>query len=873
MNQAKQDVDQAIKENKPEVEVAQLRKTAEARKDALHRAFDVTIEHADDAVMDNLGGHQKLVLSLVNVLIACIKASDFSGKLPKIVLELFTHFPMTRKIAETPSFDTVRKRLADKGDDEVKDLVREISVKVKKVLKSAESESSTGYTGTSAASRAKTAGSKSGTNASSTKRGRDDDSSADGRTVKKVAVESGGGSLSKKLAQPKIQLQSASKTTAAKNVASSILGDKNRSATKPAPKPDSNSGSDVSPMPAEERIKTDTKKAATKTEAAKIAPAKPEAKPPAPKMGAAPTSSALSGIASLLDSINTPRPEAPSSSKKETKGSETPQTEEERAKDLRKKARSKLRVSWKPDSELVQTRVFEKEEEEDEGRDMNMIRDAADDKSEGMVLKQRADVEDEDDEDDIPYQPWLAPVAMDFSTLAEEARNKNFTTRGGTVSFTTDEQSRIAQREQRELMAIYTDPADIPPTPKSPPPETSTAIPDPRVGQLPQEDSKFSEIYARWRDEQQMGVDGALYSATQRINAKSSPSNVLDSIFGRLQSGPAQGQPALQQVSTSRPPLGGTDTNVPLTMGAAVAEQVLAWLKSEKAQKWRDPNPTQADPMRVYHYSDPSVQAVGVAIEALVQTLAGKPYPATAPPDWLAQDEERVREWWIGYNKEAAVRQRRAEEERMRAEAGATAQRAAAGPGQGAQEWAAYLAQQQQQNQSADAYAPYMAILQQLNGGQNQNTATTTSQAPQIPDDQLQSILAAMNQPQQPAQAQAPNPGAYHPNDPSYQQLLMLTQMAQGQQPPAASASEQDRGRDRDRGDWDRHDRERRYERHEDYERGDHHARAHRDSKKKKPGPSTIHKPPNAALIGTKPCTFWQQGKCARGDKCTFRHD
>jgi hypothetical protein len=879
MNQAKQELDQAIKDNKPESELAQLRKAAELRKEVLHRALDVTIEHADDSVLDHLGGHQKLVLSLVNVLIASIKAGDFSGKLPKIVLELFTHFPMTKKLAETPSFDTVRKRLSDKGDDEVKELAREISVKVKKTLKLAEGDTSTGYTGTSAAGRAKTATSKAAPSASSTKRNRDDDHATDGRTVKKVAVESGGGSLSKKLAQPKIQLQSASKTTASKSTSSSILGDKNRSATKPAPKSDSTSGADSPSVSSEDKNKMEAKKAAGKPDAAKVAPSKSETKPPAPKMGAPPSSSALSGIASLLDSINAPQAVTPPSNAKEYKDTDTPETEEERAKRLRKEARRKLRVSWKPEKELVQVKIFEKEDEEDEGRDGNMIRDAADDKSEGMVLKQRADVEEEEDDDDVPYQPWEAPTATDFSPLSEDARNKNFTTRGGTVSFKTTEQERIAQREQRELMAIYGDPADIPPSPKSPPPETSTATANPRVGQLPQEGTKFEEILTRWRDEQQMGVEGVLYSAMQRLNAKSSPSNVLDSILGRLQGGPTQAQTS-QQVSSSGSTVGGNDTNVPLIMGAAVAEQVLASLRSDQAKRWRDPNLIQ-DATREYHYSDPNVQAGALVLETLSKNLAGKPYPATAPPDWLAHDEERVREWWIGYNKEAALREKRAEEERMRAEAenaqrvAAAAAAAAAGEGQGnAQDWSAYLAQQSQNN---PAYAPYLAILQQMNGGQTQGAHSqhtqVPGQSPQIPDNQIQSILAAMGQAQQPGQTQPPNASLYHPNDPSYQQLLMLTQMAQGQQPSASAAGEHDRGRERDWDDWDLHDRDRRHDRHDDHGRGESHVRGHRDNKKKKPGPSTIHKPPNAALIGTKPCTFWQQGKCARGDKCTFRHD
>jgi hypothetical protein len=175
-----------------------------------------------------------------------------------------------------------------------------------------------------------------------------------------------------------------------------------------------------------------------------------------------------------------------------------------------------------------------------------------------------------------------------------------------------------------------------------------------------------------------------------------------------------------------------------------------------------------------------------------------------------------------------------------------------------AQDWNAYYQQQQQQQQSS--YAPYLALLQQMTGGQ------ATSQAPapppqtqpgSIPDNQLQSILAAINQPQQQQQqTQSSNPLAnLNPNDPSYQQVMMLTQFAQsqqqGQHPPPPPPPPPPPSNERD---WDRGDRET------------------KDGRKKK---ATLppHKPANKALIGTKACTFWQQGKCARGDKCTFRHD
>jgi hypothetical protein len=37
-------------------------------------------------------------------------------------------------------------------------------------------------------------------------------------------------------------------------------------------------------------------------------------------------------------------------------------------------------------------------------------------------------------------------------------------------------------------------------------------------------------------------------------------------------------------------------------------------------------------------------------------------------------------------------------------------------------------------------------------------------------------------------------------------------------------------------------------------------------------GPSHL-KGINRALIGTKPCMYYRQGKCTKGQQCTFRHD
>lgn len=861
VNKSKQELDKAIVEKKPDLDIDQLKKQHEISKEALHRAYDATIEHADDSVMDNLGGHQKLVLSLVNVLISSIKAGDFNGKLPKVVLELFTHFPMTKKIAETTNFDTVRKRFLDKGDDDMKELAREITQKIKKMK---QAEESTGYQGTSSASRAKAAAK---TVPASSKRGRDDEELSDGRTAKKVAVGAGSSSLSKKLAQPKLQLASASKSSAAK-ASSSIVGDRGRPAAKPAvtTRPESTPRTD-SP---DDQAKAGTKQSSVKADAARIAPSKASGKPPAPSMGAAPSSSALSGIASLLDSINTKQQKTPPTAAKDSKESDTHETPEEKARRLRKEARRKLRVSWKPEAELVETRVFEKEDDEDEGRDSNMVRDAGDDKSEGMVLKQRGHIEEDDDDDEeLASQPWTVPYPVDFSPLEDSAKAKNYISRGGAVGLASNEPERIRQHENDSLLAIYTSVDDIPFTPKSPGPESVTAAPN--VVHVPSDGPKLQEVQTRWRDEQQMGADSAFYTATSRMGARSkaSPSN---NHLGQLQGVASQSQSAAQQ-SYGSPGMRGGDTNVPLVFGAAMAEEVLAWLRSDKAKRWLDPNPSHSDPARAYNYVDASMASIGAFIEPISKALADKPYPATRPPDWMAHDPERVREWWTGFVKEAAVRQKRAaDEERARIEAEAAAHRnaapAAPAQDQATREWLTWYAQQPPEQQAA--YAPYLAALQQMNGGQAYHAAQPppAQPQPQHPDPQLAAIYSALGGQSTLSSGQYPAPLVPPPAEAGYDPYQHRADPS-----PIDHSSNRDWERDYDReheGSHDRRHRERGFDTTDD----DQHSRGNKDKNKaKKPGPSTIHKPPNASLIGTKPCTFWQQGKCARGDKCTFRHD
>lgn len=75
------------------------------------------------------------------------------------------------------------------------------------------------------------------------------------------------------------------------------------------------------------------------------------------------------------------------------------ETEEERAKRLRKESRRKLRVSWKPDEILTEVRLFTHDPDEEIGPGDGSLRGAGDVKGEGSVLKLHKDLEDLEEED------------------------------------------------------------------------------------------------------------------------------------------------------------------------------------------------------------------------------------------------------------------------------------------------------------------------------------------------------------------------------------------------------------------------------------------------------------------------------------------
>jgi hypothetical protein len=175
-----------------------------------------------------------------------------------------------------------------------------------------------------------------------------------------------------------------------------------------------------------------------------------------------------------------------------------PETEEEREKRLRKEARRKLRVSWKPDDSLTEVRLFTHDPEEVVGMGDDLKRDVDDIKGEGRMLKLHKDLDDEDDDEVEPQEeeihPWTS-LPMVNQDLSSEDQTNNFIKRGGTKEPDSPEKLAQESRESTTLMVFYTSAADVPASPKEPPAPTDD---EPLTTQLPfgEPDDKVKVCYA-----------------------------------------------------------------------------------------------------------------------------------------------------------------------------------------------------------------------------------------------------------------------------------------------------------------------------------------------------------------------------------------
>lgn len=569
-------------------------------------------------------------------------------------------------------------------------------------------------------------------------------------------------------------------------------------------------------------------------------------KPPAKKQES--QSSGSSTISGLLAEIAKPA-EKPKPQERVVKAPETP---EERSRRLRKESRRGRTVMWKPDDELVQVRFFEHDSTEDEGRASNMIRDARDNRLEGQMLKQmQRSMQEGDDEDDdgnpteTEIHPWAAPRPFDYSVLDISQREKNYVTRGGTCEIMSEQKKIMHEYENRELMTIYTTLSEIPDTPRSPSRSASEPLGQPTQVGLPADNPKSQEVHRRWSEAIQFGIDVASQSALRRLGL--SPTHGTNSTLAYPGTGPITA-PSQFAVGASM-----------MTQEERDA-RVLSLLQSERAKSYVDPTPFDpANPKIVQppETRDERVQKAFSIIQSTVDQCSASTH------------FNGFNGGYAGYNHQQAAEAKREEESHHVYESA---------QGQYAIHQAGYFPayQTQQQLQGYSQLTPqvpdqYAAILQQVQALQNPQTAQSTAISQHTlaqPDNGLASLLATLGHSVQPAQAtQAAthdaNYAAWQAWAQSQAQSYAAQSQVQSQSQSYPSYSQQHDGIPRDEAAYGSHNQDYQYQR-ESGERG---------ARKEFLRGTKDHKGINRALIGTKPCTFWAKGQCAKGDNCTFRHD
>lgn len=550
-------IEEATKFKAPEAKSKELKDIRGQHSDALYQTIDAANKLGYGPIVENLGGHQKLVSGLTATLIDCTKSDDYLGKLPRAVFALLAKFQtLTEELLKKSKFDALAKRWNKKGDDEIKNYIRVIM------------ESTT-----------------------------DAKERASQKEHNMVNLE-GNKKKPEKIEQIKSRAAETIKPTASNtNSKRPHEGDNNNG------KPNKKLATDVSGTPTSTPKFSPMPKRTTSVNLLGIS-SKPTPKP-VPKVAPAkkkePSPPVSSRLGDILASIEKP-PEPP---KKAAPIAGPPETPEEKKRRERKESRRHLRVKFKPDSELEQIRLFKHEVAEDEGRQDNMLRDAHNNHSEGMMHKQRVQATDDEDEESlsaaIEDRPYPALIEVDLSSLDKNTTyGPSYTTRGGNVKFVTPEQEVQERREANELLVIYNDPSEIPPSAKEP--SAANDASNGMARQLKYPNAPW--LVQRLHDIHQYGPEYARTLAISRLEERQ-----YQEVRDNQARGFTQNASSSSDASSGLHQLGGSSQSVP----------------SMNAAAWEN-------------------------LQNVVASLKGKPYPATEPPEWM--NEAQKKDWWAGYDKD-----------------------------------------------------------------------------------------------------------------------------------------------------------------------------------------------------------------------------
>jgi hypothetical protein len=194
---------------------------------------------------------------------------------------------------------------------------------------------------------------------------------------------------------------------------------------------------------------------------------------PVQRAAAAPAKPAFD-LAAELANLAKPKeePKKPDPKPDAARDNESPERKAKRAKRL---ARGAAGVRWKEGEELVEVRYFSHDPEEELDHDASQMRDVKDVGGEGRMLKQHADMMDVDEEEEsaeddmTKFVAFSTPTEVDFSTVEQEERDRQYAPYGGGKLQPDSLERAIREQYERDnLIVIYSSPSDIPPNPREP---------------------------------------------------------------------------------------------------------------------------------------------------------------------------------------------------------------------------------------------------------------------------------------------------------------------------------------------------------------------------------------------------------------------
>ncbi|KAL6238287.1 hypothetical protein BDW75DRAFT_228105 [Aspergillus navahoensis] len=458
---------QALKaaENKGESsDTAQLRKQVAHQRRLMEVAVNATLEKGHPMIVEKLGEHPMAVAAIYSFLLDRHQALDFKGSLTVSILKLLARFiTMDDDTLSKTNVAKVLPRFVKKGNPEVKALAQTIQANAAASTKrKQENGKPSSKEGSPAKPPVSGAAVANGVRRDIPGSKRPRDGEANGQSAPRKVVVTSNPKPASKPSGP--STNGFGKRTQEAGQESKPTGSATSTASRPkanivAPKPTNLFGTLTS---ASKKPGTSNAERAAAAAAAKTSSEKKEAPRPAFSFG---------DIMADLDKQKEPSPQESSESK-------TPETEEERTKRLRKEARRKLRVTWKPDDSLTDIRYFTHDPDEELGPG-DRTRQVGDVKGEGSVLKLHKNLDELEEDDDGGVREeqlfdYYIPSEIDDGETPAETRAANYVKRGGTQQPTSPEAKAQEQREATTLMVFHTSPADVPPSAKEPPPPDSS---------------------------------------------------------------------------------------------------------------------------------------------------------------------------------------------------------------------------------------------------------------------------------------------------------------------------------------------------------------------------------------------------------------